>query len=420
MRDWVMRESARWEADGLISADQRQAILARYPAGSSVLFAGATLAWLAWLVAGFGLILLVAWNWEGLSHALKVGGTIALTLAAYAAAIFAARQGRTTRAELLAFAATLLAGAFIAAITDMWQVGDVETWPLLAWAIVIAVTALVVASPATVALGAGVLLFWVMTETGRPPASWAFLLVFPLLAVALERRSHWLAGGMVSVAFGGFTVLTAMEIWRTPSAAPVAFLLAVGAALDAWAHRGPGRTPAFARSTPALAFTIGGFALMTASSLARSGTGAWMPDAATMGPALVLLGALLVVALWQPGASAPASRARLVALVAIAWTIVWVTGSATAAMPEALGWTWLIVASAGLVGVAVSAIDEASATGSRAMLLAGVASIITLILVHVGGGPNRFGRSALVLLASAAALWWRTSRRESSPQRPEL
>lgn len=412
--EWLTRESERWTEDGLITPAQRQAILARYP-DEQAAFGGATLAWLAWLVAGFGLILLVAWNWEGLSHAVKVGGTAVLTLAAYAGTAWSARAGRGGRAELLAFAGSLLAGAFIAAATDMWNVGDTQTWSLLAWAVVIAVTAAVMASPTTVALGAGVLLFWVMTDTGRPPASWAFLVVFAVLATALERRTHWLASGSVSVAFGGFVTLTAMELWRTPSAAPAAFLLAVGAALDAWAHRTTGR-PAFARTTPALGFTIAGFGFLTIESLTRSALGLWMPDPATMGPALVLLVALIALAIWTPGVT----RARVTGVVALAWMVMWMTTGALADMPIVFGWVWLLVASAGLVGVAISAIRESATIQSRAVLLAGIASILTLVLVHVTAGPNRFGRSALVLLASAAALWWSTTRQKPSRVQPVL
>jgi uncharacterized membrane protein len=414
-RDWLTRESERWADEGLITQAQREAILSRYPEEDvPPLFGGATLSWLAWLVAGFGMILLVAWNWEGLPHVVKIGSTGVLTLGAYGAAATAVRGGKAARAELLAFAGALLAGACIAAVTDAWNLGDTPSGPLFAWAAVIAVTALVAASPATAALGAGVLLFWAMTGTGRPPASWAFLLIFPILALALERRSHWLAAGTVSVALGGWIALTAMELWRLPSAAPAAFLLAVGAAIDAWAHRGPGRQPAFARTTPALAFSIAGFAFLTTSALSRSGLGLWMSDPAAMSPAIVLLGALLIVAIWSPGVSHGFPRPRVIGLIALAWTAMWITTGALSGMPAALAWVWLLVSSGGLVGIAISAIRESGTVQSRAVLLAGVGSILTLILVHVTAGPNRFGRSALVLLVSAAALWWSTSQAKTT------
>ncbi len=411
-RNWLKQESEQWTRDGLISAEQRRAILARYPdEDSSPSFGGATLAWLAWLLGGFGLILLVAWNWDGLPQAAKVGGTAVLTLGAYVAAFVAHRAGTSGRAELLAFAGALMAGAFLAAITDAWHVGDTATWPLFTWAAVLAITAFSVASPATTALGAAVLLFWAMTGTGEP--SWGFLLIFPVLAIALERRSHWLAAGVVSVALGGWVTLTSMELWHTPSAAPVVFLLAIGAALDAWAHRDPSRRPEFARTTPALAFMIGGFALLAASALSRSPSSLWLSDPVSMAPALALLVALLGVSCWPGGVSEgrpPLTRSQWVGGAAVVWTAIWITTDATVPMPAWAAWFALLVSTTGLVGLAISAIGESATVHSRAILLAGVASILTLILVHITAGPNRFGRSALVLLVSAAALWWSTSR----------
>jgi len=416
-KDWLKQETERWTDEGLITPEQQRAILARYPDNDeSPLFGGATLAWLAWLLGGFGLILLVAWNWDGLPHAAKVGGTAVLTLAAYGAAVVALRGGRAGRAELLAFAGALMAGAFIAAVTESWNVSDTPTWPLFTWAAVIAVTATAFASPVTTALGAGVLLFWAMTGTGEPPASWGFLLLFPVLAIALERRSHWLAAGCVSVALGGWVTLTSMELWRTPSAAPVVFLLAIGAALDAWAHRDPAKRPAFARTTPALAFMIGGFALLAASALSRSSSSVWLSDPVFMGPALALLAALLVVACWPGGVSegrSPVTRSQWVGGAAVIWTAIWIATASAAPMPAWAAWFALLVSTTGLVGLAISAIRESATVHSRAILLAGVASILTLILVHITAGPNRFGRSALVLLVSAAALWWSTSRQKT-------
>lgn len=428
-KNWLTRESERWAADGVITPEQRAAILGRYPDdASSTLFGSATLSWLAWLVGACGVILLVAWNWDGLSHSAKVGGTLVVTLAAYAAAAWLWQRGAPGRAELLAFAGALLAGAFVAAITEMWKVQ--QTWPMLAWAVVIAVTALVAASPVTTTLGAGVLLFWVLVDSGSPPASWAFLAVFPLLAVALERRSHWLAAGATSLALGGWVTLTAMELWQGPSAVPAVFAIAVGAAIDAWAHRPDGRRPAFARATPGLVFMIGGFALMTAGALARSSPGAWFAYASTTTPALVLLGTLVAVSVWpattrsgEAGTSAPPYRRPQAAgaIVAI-WLALWfVLPPQAGPAPEWWAWLWLVVSSAGLVGITISAVAESVATRDRGVLFAGIGAMLVLILVHItAAGPGRFGRSALVLFVSAAALWWTTSRHKSSPVRPQL
>ncbi len=417
---WLRHESARWVDDQIISAAQRDAILGRYPDGDrDPLFSGSLLIWLAWLVAGTGVILLVAWNWQRLSHAARVGGTLTVTLMAYAAALREWRAGRGARAGMVAFAASLLAGATVAAATDMWQVDAEQTWPMLAWAAVIAVTAAVSASPVTTALGGGVLLWWVLIDTGRESASWAFLLVFPLLAWAAERRDHWLSSGMLSVAFGGWVVLTAMELWQGPIAVPAIFALAVGAALDTWTHAPAGRAPAFARPTPALAFMIGGCALLTAVVLAQSTPGTWRPQPRMDLPALTLLVSLLAVALWSWG-SRDFTRPRVIAGLAAAWTILWVLGIPSAPEPAWWNWLWLIVASAGLVGLTVSAANEAMATGQRGVLLAAIGSMLLLIVVHVTAGPNRAGRSSLVLLLSAAVLWWVTSRHKPARRTPQV
>ena len=417
--DWLTRESSRWVDDGVITPDQRDTILQRYPGDiRDPLFSGSLLTWLAWLVAGSGIILLVAWNWESLSHAARVGGTCALTLVAYLAAVREWRGGRVARAGMVAFVGSLLAGASVAAMTDMWQVDAGQTWPMLVWAVVIAVTAAVTASPVTTALGGGVLAWWVLIDAGRPPASWAFLLVFPLLAWAAERRSHWLSSGTLSVAFGGWVVLTAMEVWEGSSAVAAVFALTVGAALDAWAHAPAGRGPAFARPTPALVFTMSGFALLTAGALSRSAPGAWLSEPASQAPALVLLASLAGVALWQSGTRGW-TRARLVASVVMTWMVLWIAVAPVEPVPAWWSWMWLVVASAGLVGLTVSCADEAMRTGNRGVLLAAIGSILLLIVVHITAGPNRFGRSSVVLLVAAAVLWWVTSRHKPMRSSPE-
>lgn len=53
-----------WQRDGLITVEQRRAILARYdPAGNEAQQASTVLTWLALVVAGIGAVVLVAWNW---------------------------------------------------------------------------------------------------------------------------------------------------------------------------------------------------------------------------------------------------------------------------------------------------------------------------------------------------------------------
>ncbi len=414
-KSWLARESQRWVDDGVISAEQRDRVLARYPDELQTISTVFMVRWLAWLVAASGVILLVAWNWDGLPHAVKLSGSLLVTLAAYGAAALAARRQQQPRRDLLAFAGALLSGAFIAALTDFLPLDPTNTWPLFSWVAVLAATAAVTAAPVTTLAAAAALTFWVMVDTGRPPLSWAFLAVFPAIAIALQRRTHWSAAGAASLAWGAWLGFTAIEVWRGSSSLSGLATLAAGAALDGWAHWPAHRRPAFARTTPALFLMIGGLAMLTGSALARSAP----PALAFTGqaiPALVLIVAMAVVALWPWSPM----RSRVAGALVIAWLLVWAIAAPATTPPAWWSWAWLVAASAGLVGLSVSAISEAGTTRDRGVLLAGIASMVTLVMVHLSGGPNRFGRSALILLVSGAALWWTTTGHRNSPDRPSL
>src|SRR5512147_2324557 len=112
--DWLLRESEAWLRDGLINADQRRAILARYSAPATAAEqASSALTWLAVLAAGIGAIVLVAWNWTSIPDIAKVLMTAPPMLGLYIAAAMAARAGRAVRAERLAVLAALFAGAVL-------------------------------------------------------------------------------------------------------------------------------------------------------------------------------------------------------------------------------------------------------------------------------------------------------------------
>jgi uncharacterized membrane protein len=105
------RELDAWHRDGLISGDQRRAILARYePAASASSQASNTLIALAVLAAGTGVVSLLAWNWNTISPLVKTGGAIAGVAASYAASVIKSRAGKTRHAEWLAFFGALLSG----------------------------------------------------------------------------------------------------------------------------------------------------------------------------------------------------------------------------------------------------------------------------------------------------------------------
>ena len=70
---WLVTESEAWQRDGLITDEQRRAILARYePSATAAEQASSALTWLAVLAAGIGAIVLVAWNWTSIPDLVKV------------------------------------------------------------------------------------------------------------------------------------------------------------------------------------------------------------------------------------------------------------------------------------------------------------------------------------------------------------
>ena len=413
--EWLTRESEQWETVGLITPEQRRSILYRYPdtPEKDDQLTARTLVWLAWLVAGFGLILLVTWNWAAIPAGLKVAGTSLVALALYGAAWRASRRGASGHAEWLAFGGALAAGAVTAAITEAMGVPPTNTLPLLFWALAIAVTGLIAASPVTTALGAGVLLFWALTDTGRPPAPWAFMFVFPFLAVALERRSHAWAAGAVTLAFAAWVPLIGIDTWRE-SMVPGAMLLAAGGALDTWAHQPEDRRPAFARATPALAVVVVGLVFLGVAALHRTALPPMRGDPSLVWPALTLLGALTLVALW-PSAAQRSARWRPPALgiLGVIWMVTTFVASGQTPAPLWWAWTWTALISVALVVLTVSAVREGAATLNRGLFLVGVSAMAALVVMHFTGEENSIGRSALVLFVAAGVLWWssKTARR---------
>jgi uncharacterized membrane protein len=417
---WLERESEAWQRDGLISADQRRSILARYTATTDPQRAATVLVWLALLVAGFGVILLVGWNWDLIPDAVKIGATIGLTVILYAfAAGFAGRgPSHLRRAEGCAFAGALAAGASILAISDVYRVGMDDTSPAFMWAVAIACTAMLASSAITTALGAAVVAWWMLMAGGQPPPPWGFLLVWPCLAIAVEQQPNRYVAGALTLTFGAWAAFVAIDVWRYEALIGVC-LLAAGAALDVWAHYPPARRPAFARSTPALVVTIAGLVVLAIAAIAVSPRTGWHQAATGEWPALALLGALAGVVVWPATGRRPVSwRAVFFAGLALVWIVLWRVLPDAAAASGAWRWGWLIALSAAFVVLTVSTVREAAAARDRGLFAVGLASVAALVIVHLVNSGGRVGRSALVLLSAAAVLWWISRmwiRRTSGP-----
>ena len=185
-------EAPRWVRDGVISAQQAEAILARYPASA---------AWFSRPIGIFSLLggallvaataLLVAHNWHEIPRWIKLGGLVTLMLAAYAAGLGI----RARRYDKLAAGLFVLSGGLvlvgIALIGQIYNLSGRQSDAVLLWWVLILPVGYLLPSIPVVVLG------WLGAS------AWYVLLLFD--------RSTWLGRdvhhdpplGLVAVAAAG-------------------------------------------------------------------------------------------------------------------------------------------------------------------------------------------------------------------------
>lgn len=403
---WLLAESEAWQRDGLITDEQRRAILGRYePAHTAAQQASSTLTWLAVLLAGIGAIVLVAWNWTAIPAPVKVLVTAGPMLGLYATSAMAARARRHVRAERLALLAALFAGAVLFVTEDLLHVDVQRTDTLLLWAAVLAATALLTPSALTTAVGTVVVAWWVLVAAGTPPGPWWFLAIWPVLALAVERApNRWAAGG-VTLAFGGWVFFVVLTVWNDqPTIRAVGVVLA-GCWLDTLARAPAPNRPAFARVTPALVLTLLGMILLLPSESHREMTD-WHLAADRIWPAIALLAGLAGGTCWNAWRSG-AWRSQPVGLTALAlvWLIVWFTLPGPLRASAGLQWAWTAAFSGAVILVGAGAVREAARTRDLGQLVVGLLSVVAFVIVRVFDARSLVV-SGSMLIASALLLWW--------------
>ncbi|MEY4636932.1 MAG: putative rane protein, partial [Acidobacteriota bacterium] len=261
----------------MISDDQRRAILARYrSAFTPAQLVSRTLLWLAVASGGVGMALLLAWNWRAIPSVVKVAAATTLTAGAYGAAALFSRRRKVAECEYAALLAGLLAGGALVVGVEAAGADPLTTPITLWWSGVLAITAAIVPSAVIALAGTAAGVWWLLITGGTREAPWEFLLVWPVLAVAVQRDRNPHAAGGVAFAFGAWSFLLALAAWPGQGADTPVFVTALltGAWLDALAHSPDGRRPAFARVTPALAVIS-----LAMTMLLPSGSHRAVPDA---------------------------------------------------------------------------------------------------------------------------------------------
>ena len=408
---WLDSESERWQQDGLISSEARQAILARYPKQASD--PSRVLIPLAVLTAGVGIVLLVAWHWQELAAVVKLGLTSLLTIALYAGAAWSATRRSKAATELWVLAAALGSFTLFTALADVYRWNDVQAVTL--WcAVAAAVTAAATGATLVTMLAAATLGWWVIAAGGGT-IPWQFLLVFPLVAFAAERSRHRAVATLTALAFGAWVMIMAANTWNSPPPVML-FVVLAGSAIEQWSHQPAARRPVFARATPGGAIAIGGLAaallgvvhanratLSATVSLVdtHSGQSPW--------PALALGVCLVIVAF---GVSRDAALRPRVLAIAVA---LWFSAAAARRLAMFGDWVWVVLFSAALLFIGASRVRESAQSHDRGAFTLGLTAVMALVLIHFSSGAAL--RGAVVLLVSAAVLFLigRRSRQRAAP-----
>ena len=299
----LSRETEAWVAEGLVSAEQAEAIRRRYAGAREERRSSATtaLAVIGAVAVGLGVIGFIAANWDGMSHGVRLVLLTAAVAGSYAAAYqLRERTGSRPRVgEALYLLGVLLFGASLFLVGQMYNVQAHDPLALLLWSGGATATALVVRSRAIAATAVLIFTAWIGFEFGLAldDAGGDAFAAFPVVAVfyggalyglataAQERiREHWFAssgfpesgrGVGLPVAAAGLFIFTFSEAADELSQAAdglggfvlagfvlLAALAFAGAGALALSHRPSGRYEAGALAavlaTMLVAMTAGG------------------------------------------------------------------------------------------------------------------------------------------------------------------
>ncbi len=398
---WLDRESEAWQRDGLITADQRTAILNRYTALHER-SAAAVLTWLAVLTGGAGVVLLAGWNWDLIPATTKLSAAFGVPALAFAGALMAGRAGRELWVRRLVFLGAVTAGGIFVAVADIYQAPEpnLSVW----WVVALCASAALVPSGFLTSAAAGVTIAWLVISSGSAPPPWMFLLLGPLLALAVEQRPDRTAGAVVTAAVAMWAFAVTGGTWPDANPALFVMVLLAGAALDAWAHSPADRRPAFARPVPAAIFLLAPLAFFQmAHGPVRSHP--WVDAVSNPWPAIALAGSFGAVAIWPALARRQSLRSAALAVLGLAWMGAWLIDPAWVGGPAAR-WPWTIAFSAATVLAGVRFVREAARERNAATFGLGVLAVLIFVVLRALDAQGALWPSAIALFAGAVLLAW--------------
>lgn len=154
-------ETRTWVDEGLITDEQREAILARYPRADHRRRQAAILSILGAVLVGVGAILFVATNWEAIPRTARFVLLVGATGLAHGAGLHLRRTGASPHVgHALHVVGSFLFGATLFLVAQLYNVNANAPTLLLLWAIGVLPLAWALPSRPTLLLGLGVTGLW--------------------------------------------------------------------------------------------------------------------------------------------------------------------------------------------------------------------------------------------------------------------
>ncbi len=317
----------RWEAEGIVAPAAVAAIRAALPPLAPGINSAVVVAIVGGLLIAAAFLAFVAAHWIEIARLLRLAILFAGILVAHGLGGWFARTGQPVLADLCAAVGSIIFGAAIALVGQMYHVSGDFAGGMLLWAIgALAAAALTGSRGAlAVALAAASIWSWMRIFEVRDP-HFSFVVVWLIAAgLALAWKSR-VAAHLVAVAAIGWWIAEAVQFSAAPS-----FLLAYGAALLFGAGLALAATPWPGVSSAGAVLSIYGafglagaaiFQVLIANEVFYGQLGApnqplWATSCGAAGAILALMAA---AATRRTGVIFAGIAIGLVLLAAVAWT----------------------------------------------------------------------------------------------------
>jgi uncharacterized membrane protein len=255
---WVRREIESWQHENLISEDQAQTLLKRYPEPAAsnlglILFAG-----FGALIIGLGIILLLAYNWQAIPRGIKLAIILGSIAAAHGTGLTLIQKQRPALGEAICLLGTMLFGAGIWLIAQVYHIDEHYPNGLLIWSLGAMALAWTLPSLSHATLAAVLVTTWCGMEAfdfHRPMHAGPLLLAGWIGLLALKQKSRFL----LSISIPALFLSTLFVLVGTPGYSHahggliISGLLNFGIALVALSYLFP-RFRFFESATPILGF----------------------------------------------------------------------------------------------------------------------------------------------------------------------